>query len=85
MRHLAFMRDQSILRTTWPRTLFGWWAEGLIMLNYLKKTTAVPSVTDWFDILAKVPGLPDPSPMKNPIAFFNFLQLLPTRSWPRGG
>jgi hypothetical protein len=53
--------------------LFGGWAEGLVMLNYLKKTKAVPVVTDWFDVLTRVPGLPDPSPVANPIAFFAFL------------
>jgi hypothetical protein len=52
----------------------GWLAEALIMKNYLTATKAAPMVTDWFDVLTAVPGLPAPTPLDNPVAFFNFLK-----------
>ena len=52
---------------------FGNWAEALVMQNYIKKTAALPGVTDFLDVQAVLPGARPPTPLTNPKLMFDFL------------
>jgi hypothetical protein len=56
-----------------PAKSFGWWAESYVMLNYLKKTAAVPFVTDFFDLQSPVKGIGTNPITDGPVALFKFL------------